>query len=101
MTNKEIMDEAIKLHQAGQYQEALEKYDQYLQSVPDSKEALYNKGVVLRKLNRHDEALDSFNKSLELDNNFVPGLLGKALSTASLGDKEGTLPILMHMQIRP
>ena len=93
MTDQELMDEAIKLHKEGKFQEALEKYNTYLQSVPDSKEAHYNKGVTLRKLNNNQEALDSFNKTLELDNNFVPALLGKALSTAALGEKEKALPI--------
>ena len=51
MSNPELMDEAIELHKEGKYEEALEKYNNYLESAPDSKEALYNKGVTLRKLN--------------------------------------------------
>ena len=48
MSDQDIMNEAIKLHKEGKYEEALEKYDNFLESEPDSKEAHYNKGVTLK-----------------------------------------------------
>ena len=93
MESQELMDTATKLHIEGKYEEAIEKYNLFLESNPDSKEAHYNKGVSLDKLNKNSEALESFNKSLELDNNFIQGLMGKALSLSKTGEKEKSLPI--------
>ena len=43
MKDQEIMSEAIKLHKEGKLEEAIEKYNTFLESVPDSKEGHYNK----------------------------------------------------------
>ena len=74
MKDQEEMNEAIKLYKEGKYSDSLEQYNKYLEKNPDSKEAHYNKGVTLRKMNNNQEALESFNKSLDLDENFIPAL---------------------------
>ena len=67
----ESIDELVKIGKKqledGQYENALNSFQKAIslhQNDPD----LWNmKGVVLRSLGRYDEAVESFNKSLEID----------------------------------
>ena len=87
-SEEDYINEAIKSFNEGNYDSSLQNYSKFLELHPDSKEALYNQGIVLQKLSRHQESIDSFNKSLDLDNNFIPSLLGKALSLSLLNEKD-------------
>ena len=49
------------------FEESLSFFDQALLLQPDNPDLLNKKGVVLRSLGRYDEAIECFNKSLQLD----------------------------------
>ena len=49
------------------FEESLSYFEQALLLQPNNPNLLNKKGVVLRSLGRYDEAIDCFNKSLQLD----------------------------------
>ena len=49
------------------FEESLSFFDQALLLQPNSPDLLNKKGVILRSLGRYDEAIECFNKSLQLD----------------------------------
>jgi tetratricopeptide (TPR) repeat protein len=49
------------------FEESLSYFDQALLLHPDNPDLLNKKGVLLRSLGRYDEAIECFNKSLQLD----------------------------------
>jgi len=54
-------------------------------------EALYAKGTCLAMLARYDEALETFEHTLLLDENYVPAWDGKAWALGILGRQEEAL----------
>lgn len=51
----------------GDFEKALSYLDQAIMMEPNNPGLLNKKGVALRALGRYDEALECFNKSLQLD----------------------------------
>ena len=56
-----------KLLDAENYNDALSFFDQALLQDPTNPDLWNYKGVALRSLGRYDEALDCYNKSLDID----------------------------------
>jgi len=65
------IDDLVKkgkiLLEENKFEEALGFFDQALLLNQDDPELWNHKGVALRSIGRYDEALECFNKSLELD----------------------------------
>jgi len=61
-----IKNGKIKLEE-GKFEGALEFFEQALLLDQKNPELWNNKGVALRSIGRYDEAIDCFNKSLEID----------------------------------
>lgn len=61
----------------GRLAEALDAYDQALQSAPQAPGTLYNRGVVLDRLGRHEDAVASFNRALALQPRDVAALVNR------------------------
>jgi tetratricopeptide (TPR) repeat protein len=51
------------------YEAALENYDKYLLEYPNDTRLLNDKGIILTKLGKYNEAIDSFKKALEINEN--------------------------------
>lgn len=66
------------------FEEALETYGSFLRKKPDDVISWTDRGGVLLKLNRFHEALDSFQRALNIDKNFHEALIGKGNSLANL-----------------
>jgi len=66
----EAYNEGNALRKAGNYSGALEKYDLALKSANDHR-IHYQKGIVLKKLNKYAEAEEVFKKCIEIDPNFA------------------------------
>ncbi|HEV8094699.1 MAG TPA: tetratricopeptide repeat-containing glycosyltransferase family protein [Burkholderiales bacterium] len=61
----------------GRLAEALDAYDQALQSRPQDAGILYNRGVVLDRLGRHADALASFDQALSLQPRDLAALVNR------------------------
>ena len=67
MDSAELSDNGKKLLEEGKFEQALAFFEQALLKNPNDPDLLNSKGVVLRSLGRYDEAIECFNKSLEID----------------------------------
>jgi len=61
-----LLDQAFRLQNQGQFAQAEKLYSQALKSVRDNPALWFNHGLVLRDLNRHAEALASFDQAKRL-----------------------------------
>jgi Flp pilus assembly protein TadD len=64
---KALVEKGIRLLRESNFEEALNFFDQALLLNQNDPELWNHKGVALRSLGRYDEAMECFNKSLELD----------------------------------
>ncbi|MDE1725067.1 MAG: tetratricopeptide repeat protein [Thaumarchaeota archaeon] len=67
---KEIASIVLRISQLvedGDFDQALIDIEKALVANPNNPDLLNKKGVVLRALGRYDEALECFNKSLQID----------------------------------
>lgn len=63
----DLVDKGNRFLEAGKFEEALGFFDQALLLNQSDPELWNHKGVTLRSMGRYDEAIECFNKSLELD----------------------------------
>jgi len=63
----DLVDKGNRLLEACKFEEALGFFDQALLLNQNDPELWNHKGVALRSMGRYDEAIECFNKSLELD----------------------------------
>lgn len=66
---KVIFIEGTANHEQGNYDEAIEKYDQVIKLNPQFVDAYQNKGLALIELNRAKEAILAFDQALKLKGN--------------------------------
>lgn len=64
---KDLVEKAKTLLEDNKFEEALGFFEQALLMNQNDPELWNHKGVALRSMGRYDEALECFNKSLELD----------------------------------
>ncbi len=64
---KDLVEKAKILLENNKFEEALGFFEQALLMNQNDPELWNHKGVALRSMGRYDEALECFNKSLELD----------------------------------
>jgi len=64
---KDLVEKAKTLLENNKFEEALGFFEQALLMNQKDPELWNHKGVALRSMGRYDEALECFNKSLELD----------------------------------
>jgi Flp pilus assembly protein TadD len=62
-----LVDKGNRLFEEGKFEEALGFFEQALLLNQNDPELWNHKGVTLRSMGRYDEAIECFNKSLELD----------------------------------
>ncbi|MBW4623273.1 MAG: tetratricopeptide repeat protein [Cyanosarcina radialis HA8281-LM2] len=84
------------------YEEALRVYEELAKKQPNNPLVWTDRGFILLKLNRHQEALDSYQKALDIDDNFYEALVGKANALSILGNHKAGLEVIdKATQIRP
>ena len=73
----ELLSQADRLRQAGEYQKALELYDQAIALKPNVAQAYWGRCYSLNKLNKPTDAIVSCNDALDLKPNYPEALLSK------------------------
>ncbi len=73
----ELLSQAVGLQQAGQYQKALELYDQAIARKPDVAQAYWGRCYSLNALQQPAEAIAACNKALDLNPNYPEALWSK------------------------
>lgn len=96
LLEKDCMDNRIintaKIHiengnmffHSAKYSEAIAEYNVALQTTPNDPNILYNKGVSLMKLKRHNEAIICFDKVMELHPNYFDDFNKKKVDNSLL-----------------
>ncbi len=64
---EKTLQQAITLHQSGDFDGAIRDYREYLQQRPDSLQARSNLGAALAHVGRYDEAIEEYNRALRID----------------------------------
>ncbi|HEY9634417.1 MAG TPA: tetratricopeptide repeat protein [Coleofasciculaceae cyanobacterium] len=89
----ELLSEADRLRQSGQYQKAIAAYDQVIASKPDVAEAYWGRCYSLNSIQQPAEAIASCNKALEFNPNYADALWSKG---AALQQQQNLLEALKN-----
>jgi serine/threonine protein kinase/Flp pilus assembly protein TadD len=87
----ELLSEADRLREAGQYQKAVELYDRAIANLPDVAEAQWGRCYSLNRLQQFGEAIAACNKALALKPNYPEALWSKG---AALEQQQNPLEAL-------
>lgn len=88
------LEAQIRQHlMTGYYSEALSESRQFIQDAPKNPAAYQLEGYAHIKLHEYDSALQSFQKSLDLDPTYYPALSAKGSALLHLGDYKGAQEI--------
>jgi len=74
----EAYNAAMRAYEKGNWDSALEYFNQVLVDEPNSPDIYYHIGDVYRFQGKYKEALEAYQKAIKLDPNFAPSYLGKA-----------------------
>jgi tetratricopeptide (TPR) repeat protein len=74
----EAYNAAMRAYEKGNWDSALEYFNQVLIDEPNSPDIYYHNGDVYRFQGKYKEALEAYQKAIKLDPNFAPPYLGKA-----------------------
>jgi predicted O-linked N-acetylglucosamine transferase (SPINDLY family) len=66
---QQVLEEAVRLHQAGQLEQAIARYREIILLSPNHVEAMQRLGIALHQYNRTDEAVQWLEKAVELSPN--------------------------------
>ncbi len=81
---KQVLRDALALHQGGRFDEAMTRYRAVLAQMPDEPNATYLLGVALHQAMRHDQAVECLTRACEQRPDFADAFnnLGEALRGA-------------------
>ena len=91
---KVLFNEATKLFQNGNYNQANVIYDQILESSPNNISTLNMKGIGYSNMEQHTKSLKQFYKVLQNDPDNVKALLGTGVGFGNLGEYSESLKYL-------
>jgi len=80
-----LLRTAAQRYQAGQWQQAVELYQELLALHPDHAEACTGRGNALRELKRHDAALQDYDRAIRLQPDYAEAHFNKAIALQELG----------------
>lgn len=84
----ELINRARELEEDGRLEEALNYFDMVIEDKSGSFDIRSEKGRVLNKLKRYEEANDCFDLVLIMDENHISSLFGKGIAYLGLGNWE-------------
>ena len=75
-------------YKKGEYQKALENFDEIIKLNPQNQEVLNNKGAVLGKLGQHEKEIECYEKALEIDEKYLDAWINKGITLIESGEDE-------------
>jgi len=97
-TNFNGYQKALKLAEAGQYQQALSYIHEHLRTAPDDAQALNDAGAILYCLGRTDKAIESFVKAKNLRGNSAEIIWNLVEAYLSIGRADEVVLLFDQMQ---
>ena len=92
-TMSELNSIIVTLLEEKRYEESLFYLDKILETHPNHKNALLNKGSVLVSLNRSEEAIPYYDRLLVIEPENIKGLTNKAVALVNTGEKLNALKL--------
>ena len=83
--------QAVELHQAGRYGDAIRCYQQVVSLQPEHSNALFNMGSALQRLQKLPEAVVCYQKVLTIDANFTAAYSNLGVALKELGDLDAAI----------
>ena len=80
-----IFSQALKLHEAGRFDEAERLYRQILETAPENPDVLNLLGLVAQAKGIHEEAISLFDQAVRISPQYAPYCFNLALSLAATG----------------
>ena len=80
-----LSDTAHELAEAGQYEKALELVNRKIKTDANNANAWYNKGILLFKMCRYQNARNSFAQAADIDPEFSEAWYNKGIALLTLG----------------
>lgn len=82
---------ALAKMEQGDLNSMLDFFEQFAREEPDSADAFYYLGEGYRLTGRYADALEQYNHALQINPNFAPAFLGRALANQALDPKNDTI----------
>ena len=92
-TMSELNSIIVTLREEKRYEESLFYLDKILETHPNHKNALLNKGSVLVSLDRSEEAIPYYDRLLVIEPENIKGLTNKAVALVNTGEKLNALKL--------
>jgi len=80
-----LSDKAHELAGSGQYEKALELVNREIKTDANNAHAWYNKGILLFKMSRYQDARNSFAQATDIDPEFAEAWYNKGIALMNLG----------------
>lgn len=81
----ELYNQGNTLSQLNRYPEALRRYDEALELMPNYKEVWNNKAKVLYQLEQYSQAQEAYDKAIQIDPNYTESWIGRGKVMSALG----------------
>ena len=80
-----LSDKAHELAESGQYEQALELVNREIKTNANNANVWYNKGILLFKMCRYQDARNSFAQAADIDPEFAEAWYNKGIALMTLG----------------
>ncbi|MGC4039278.1 MAG: tetratricopeptide repeat protein [Flavobacterium sp.] len=87
----DLYDQAYNFYTNGKKEEAIKKFDEMIQIVPDSADLYFNRGKFKRELEQHEAAILDYKKAVQLDKNSEESWTAMGISYALLNQNDNAI----------
>ena len=98
---QDTLSQAIRLHQAGDIEGAIEAYETYLKSHPETAEIRSNLGAAYARLGRYEDAIGQYRKGLAIDSRSIAIRFNLGIAyykSGQLSEAETQLKLVLETQ---
>ena len=88
LTARQYFDRAGKHLDTGEYQKAIDNYDDAIRLDPQYSRAYNNKGIAYKKLAQPDRAIQDFDEAIRLDSEYAHAYFNRGIAYNALGQYE-------------
>lgn len=84
----ELVNEGISYGKLGEYNKAIETFDEAIAINPDEKSAWYNKGIAFDRLGEYEKSIEAYNRAITIDPDFADAWNNKGIALSRLGKND-------------
>ncbi len=80
------ISEGINLYEIGKYEDTIQVLDDVISRTNKDKDAYHYRGLAKYRLNQHDEAIEDFNKAIDIDPEYDKVYVDRSIARIARGD---------------